>query len=206
MLKDRIQLCRGESLLDVGCGTGWFTRQLAAGHSGKVTGLDKDPARLGFAQSQDDRSDYVQGDATQLPFANNSFDVVVSMMALCFMPDWERATSEIVRVSRSHFALGLLNRNSLLFLEKRHDRNNGGYQGAHWHTAQEVMKVLSRLPVNHLRTSTGLFLPSGSWLARRVEILISPQCHFGSFLIVSGKVENNIKLKWMMRRKEFPGN
>ena len=123
-----------ESLLDVGCGTGWFTRRFAA--SGlAVTGLDVDPDALAFARLQSvDAISYVEGDARCLPFPERSFDHVTSIAALCFVDRWPQAIAEIVRVSRRRFVLGLLNRHSLLWLDKRKDGGKGAYHGAHWHT------------------------------------------------------------------------
>jgi len=107
----------GEQVLDVGCGTGWFTRRLAA--SGlQVTGVDLNAEWLAFAQTRDPRSIYVQANALALPFADNSFDHVLSVAALCFTADWQQAVREIVRVARQSFAIGLLNRHSLLWCEK----------------------------------------------------------------------------------------
>jgi cyclopropane fatty-acyl-phospholipid synthase-like methyltransferase len=40
----------GETLLDIGCGTGWFTRRFAVSNGWNVTGLDADAARLAFAR------------------------------------------------------------------------------------------------------------------------------------------------------------
>lgn len=45
-------------VLDVGCGTGWFTRQLAALSGLQVTGIDLDADSLAFARNRDARSTY----------------------------------------------------------------------------------------------------------------------------------------------------
>ncbi|WP_407667749.1 MULTISPECIES: methyltransferase domain-containing protein [Nitrosomonas] len=47
-----------------------------------------------------------------------SFDYVLSIAALCSTSDWHKVVSEIVRVTRKQFAIGLLNRHSLLWLYK----------------------------------------------------------------------------------------
>jgi ubiquinone/menaquinone biosynthesis C-methylase UbiE len=54
-----------------------------------------------------------------LPFADASFDYVLSIAALCSTSDWHKAVSEIVRMTRKRFVIGLLNRHSLLWLDKR---------------------------------------------------------------------------------------
>lgn len=152
---------RGTSLLDVGCGTGWFTRRLvAAGFD--VTGLDVDADALDFARQRSDHDiSYVEGGACQLPFPDQSFDQVTSITALCFVDDWPRAIAEIVRVTRRRFVLGLLNRHSLLWLDRGRRGGKGAYQGAPWHTRGELEEALKKLPVEHVRFSTGIFFPSG---------------------------------------------
>lgn len=76
-----------ETILDVGCGTGWFTRRFAAGNGWNVTGLDNDPAHLAFAQAHGRNERYLEGDARALPFADAGIDCVVSVAALCFVDD-----------------------------------------------------------------------------------------------------------------------
>jgi SAM-dependent methyltransferase len=177
----------GGSILDVGCGTGWFTRRFAA--EGLVTtGLDPNPGWLDFARAHGGSGQYVEGNALSLPFADASFDLVVSVTALCFVEDWPRALSEIARVSRRRFVLGLLNRHSLLYLQKGRHGGTGAYHGAHWHTRSEVLEAMAKLPIVNAQARTAVFLPSGSSLARTAENLLPQALPFGGFLAVSGEV------------------
>lgn len=187
-------LCRhldttpGKSLLDVGCGTGWFTRRLAAAGL-DVTGLDVDADALDFARQRSDHDiSYVKGDACRLPFPDQSFDQVISITALCFVDDWPHAMAEIVRVTRRRFVLGLLNRHSLLWLDKGRSGGQGAYQGAHWHTRSELDEVLEELPVEHVHFSSAIFLPSGTDFAQAVERALPNSLPWGAFLVVSGDV------------------
>lgn len=98
---------RGKRVLDVGCGTGWFSRRLAAAGL-DVTGVDVDANALGFARERSDRAiAYVEADARCLPFRDRSFDQTISIAALGFVDDWPRAMAEIVRVTRRQFVLGV---------------------------------------------------------------------------------------------------
>lgn len=189
-------LCRhldtnpGTSLLDVGCGTGWFTRRLAAAGF-EMTGLDVDANALDFARQRSDHGiSYVEGNACRLPFPDQSFDQVISITALCFVADWPLAMAEIVRVTRRRFVLGLLNRHSLLWLDKDRGGGKGAYQGAHWHTRRELDEVLKKLPVEHVHFSTAIFLPSGTDFAQVVERTLPNSLPWGAFLVVSGYVAN----------------
>ncbi len=176
----------GERVLDVGCGTGWFTRRLAGQPGLDVTGIDIDTAALAFARSRDHHATYLPADALRLPFADDSFERVISVTALCFITDWPRAIGEIVRVCRKRFVLGLLNRHSLLWRQKGRDGGVGAYRGAHWHTAQEVRHVLDALAVDRVGTRSAVFLPSGSGAARLVERCLPTASPFGSFLLFTG--------------------
>jgi SAM-dependent methyltransferase len=179
----------GAPVLDVGCGTGWFTRRLA-GDGIEVTGLDMDRAALEFARGHAAGSEqYVEGDACRLPFADGTFGSTLSVTALCFVERWPQAIAEIVRVSRRRFVLGLLNRNSLLWLRRGRKGGQGGYRGAHWHTRAEVDAVVRRLPVLDVRYRYGIFLPSGSVIARAWEQLIPAVLPLGSFMAVCGEIE-----------------
>jgi len=174
-------------ILDVGCGTGWFTRQLAALPSLHVTGIDLDADFLAFARHRDARSTYLPADALALPFADNSFDQVLSVAALCFTADWQKAVSEIVRVTRKRFAIGLLNGHSLLWLDKGRHGGRGAYRGALWLSPEEFRDSLKALPVANVRLRSAIFLPSGSIAARTVERLLSGRVPWGGFMVLSGE-------------------
>lgn len=173
-------------MLDVGCGTGWFTRRAAA-EGARVVGMDLDESALEFARQRSPAQlEFLSGDATCLPFEDRSFDKVMSVTALCFVQQWPRAIAEIVRVSRGRFALGLLNRNSLLWLQKGRGEGLGAYRGAHWHTTDEIAAVLGSLPVTDVRHSFGVFLPEGGAVARMTERVLPSALPLGSFMAVSG--------------------
>lgn len=174
-------------VLDVGCGTGWFTRQLAALPGLQVTGIDLDADSLAFARNRDARSTYLPADALALPFADNSFDQVLSIAALYFTADWHKAVSEIVRVTGKRFAIGLLNRHSLLWLDKGRHGGSCAYRGALWLSPEEFRDSLKALPVANVRQRSAIFLPSGSISARTVERLFSGRVPWGGFMVLSGE-------------------
>ena len=184
-----------ERLLDVGCGTGWFTRRFAQTPGLHVTGVDINQQWLDYARQQDPLSHYQFSDARALPFAENSFDCSVSITALCFVDNWPLAIKEIVRVTSSRFAIALLNRNSLLWREKGQNGGQGAYRGAHWHSIAELRPVLDALPVQQVAYHSAIFLPSGSTEARQVETLLSNDLDWGSFLVVSGLLQEQQPLQ-----------
>jgi SAM-dependent methyltransferase len=189
LLRKMLALQSGETLLDVGCGTGWFTRRFAASNGWNVTGLDADVARLALARERartnTSNERYMEGDARSLPFADAGFDCVVSVAALCFIDDWRLALSEMIRVTRRRLVVGLLNRHSLLWREKGRDGGTGGYRGAHWHSVNEIRSALAESPLHHVRVKTALFLPRGSPIARACEVCLPNRLHYGGFLVVA---------------------
>ena len=105
-LVSRLDVRRGSSLLDVGCGTGNFTRDAAkvVAPGGRVVGCDLSDAMLGVANTRAAEAgleiDYHLGDATALPFADASFDAARSERLLQYLADPAKAVAEMVRVTR----------------------------------------------------------------------------------------------------------
>lgn len=171
----------GASLLDVGCGTGHFSRRFAAAGL-QVTGVDPDPAALAYARSRDGVA-YVRADARALPYAAGSFDWVTAVTSLCFVDPPQRALAEAWRVAKRGVVLGLLHRHSLLYLRKR---GHGAYAGARWDTAAEVRGWTARLAPAPRRRRVGcaVFIPSGGRAARMAEVLMPARIELGGFLAV----------------------
>jgi ubiquinone/menaquinone biosynthesis C-methylase UbiE len=94
----------GARVLDVGCGTGVVARSAAprVGGGGAVVGLDADPAMLAVARAASAGAAppvrWCAGSALDLPFADGSFDVVLSQQALQFFADPGTALGEMRRV------------------------------------------------------------------------------------------------------------
>lgn len=88
---------RARTALDVGCGEGRFCRMLAQ-HGIAVTGIDPTAALLKAAQTRDPNGTYLSAGAEQLPFPDQSFDLVVSYLTLIDIDDFEAAIREMARV------------------------------------------------------------------------------------------------------------
>jgi len=93
----------GQSWLDVGCGTGALTGAiLDRTEPAGVIGVDPAEPFLAVARDRirDPRADFRPADARALPLPDASVDVVVSALALNFVPDPRAAVAEFVRVAR----------------------------------------------------------------------------------------------------------
>jgi SAM-dependent methyltransferase len=102
----RLALAPGDVVLDVACGHGNFTVELArrVGPTGLVVGLDISAAMLARAARRVRRAGLdqvllVRGDALALPFADGAFTKVNCAGGLHQMPDLERALAEMARVT-----------------------------------------------------------------------------------------------------------
>ena len=100
------QIKSGDRALDLCCGTGDISFALARGGAA-TTGLDFSPQMLEVAvqrqshlKSQISNLKFLQGDAQQLPFTENSFDIVTVGYGLRNLTSWERGLDEMWRVAR----------------------------------------------------------------------------------------------------------
>ncbi len=90
--------------LDVACGTGFLTRHL----HGEVVGLDQSDAMLEVAREQVPDATFVQGDALDLPFGDQSFERLFTSYFYCHLeePDRARFLAEARRVARELVVVG----------------------------------------------------------------------------------------------------
>jgi len=112
-LAGTVLIGRDSHVLDVASGSGESARSLAEHFGCKVTGVDFSSdncvqanamaARTGLA----DRIRFVHGDAEDLPFGAESFDVAISECSLCIFPDRDVALQEVRRVLRPGGHLGI---------------------------------------------------------------------------------------------------
>lgn len=94
----------GERVLDLATGTG-ITAIAAREHGADVTGVDLTPELLAVARRKASDAglgdiDFREGDAEALPFADATFDVVVSTCGHMFAPDQPKVAAELARVTR----------------------------------------------------------------------------------------------------------
>jgi SAM-dependent methyltransferase len=103
----------GERVLDIACGTGAVTRQVAplVGQSGSVTGLDMSPGMLAVARAlpapEGAPIAWHEGSAEALPFADGSFDLVLCQQSVQFFPGRAAAVGEMRRVLRPGGRVGV---------------------------------------------------------------------------------------------------
>lgn len=106
-LIERVEVRKGESVLDLGTGTGAIAERVAplVGSTGKVVGVDISPEMLTLAQKRADAGGLtnlrlVEGGAESIPAEDASFDVVLAGLSMMYVIDRAKAASEIARVLR----------------------------------------------------------------------------------------------------------
>jgi len=87
--------------VEVGCGSGAFTKLLCERCApAKVQGIDPANAQLAFARTRPGvgAAQFRQGDATALPYPENSFDAAVMALVIFFLPEPAKGVAEMARV------------------------------------------------------------------------------------------------------------
>jgi len=111
---DFADIKKGDHILDLGSGAGndCFVARALVGEEGKVTGIDMTEqmikkARENCAKLQFKNVEFVLGDIESMPFAEKTFDAVISNCVLNLVPDKQKAFSEIFRVLKAggHFCV-----------------------------------------------------------------------------------------------------
>jgi SAM-dependent methyltransferase len=110
-LVDACGIQPGARVLDVASGTGNAAIP-AAQRGATVTASDLTPELLAAGAARPEAAglalDWVEADAERLPFADGSFDVVMSAIGVMFAPHHQAAADELVRVCRPGATIGLL--------------------------------------------------------------------------------------------------
>jgi ubiquinone biosynthesis O-methyltransferase len=185
-------------VLDAGCGDGLLAAALARAGA-VVTGVDSDPRMLAAARERTQRTgvavELVQGDIRALPLHDATFDVVIAVTVLCFLPNAERAVRELARVLRpgGDIVIGELGRWNLWATKRRISGWLGStvWRVARFRTAGELKRLLinAGLAVTATRAAifyppctaaAALFAPCDCWLGRRTAI-------GAAFLVIAGR-------------------
>ena len=186
------QNAQGRKLLEVGCGTGHWSR-FFSDCGFEVTGVDVSECMIKIAQGKNiANSSFQIADGHSLPFADNSFDVTAAITTLEFVHDAELVLREMVRCTRKPSgqlligvlnALARLNRNrqenpeslyakARLFSPDQTKRLLQSHGQAHVSTAGFIPRQKRFLPLSPFIDAIGRFfyLPYGVFIAGQVRL------------------------------------
>ncbi len=194
LLLELIEPRPGETLLEVGCGTG-ETLRLLANLGARGTGLDRSAAMLGLARRKLGRVPLVHADGADLPFADASFDVGILNTTLEFLENPGAAVAELARVSRRCVYIGVLNRWSLLSAHHHLQalRGEDGLRSTRFFTVGELLRFLDEAGTTAWRWGGVPYLPndlSRLTVVRRVADATSGWPNpFAAYLGCAGKID-----------------
>lgn len=154
----------GETALDVGCGTGNYTIELAK-KGLKATGIDSSEEMLAWAKEKGRKEKlditFQKTDAANLPFPDYSFDLLISTGLLCFLKKPEKTLLEMHRVLKpgGKLVVGTLNRWSpwALFRRIKGMFKETIYNQARFISPTELEGLIRRAGFEVRETSTCLF-------------------------------------------------
>lgn len=188
----------GASLLDAGCGNGFFCHWLAQRcRMGSVTGVDVSTPRVEIARQRYPGFTFVEGDLQQLPFADSQFDVVTCIEVLEHMPDPAAVLRELVRVARRHVVVTVPDRQPLRMVLCPHCGKqfpeHGHVQTFDWRGVEELLRRAGAEPEARkpYHLPCGLRWGMPRWLGRictRVIQWIRP--NRAMFLAVRARVQD----------------
>jgi len=138
------RLARHKRVLDIACGTGYGTHELAATAASAV-GIDRAPEAIQYAQSRYGRLHltYLQAAAGELPFSDSSFDLVTAFEVIEHLTDWQPLLSEARRLLRpgGQFVVSTPNK---LYYEKSREQAGPNPFHEHEFTFEEFRGALDQ--------------------------------------------------------------
>jgi ubiquinone/menaquinone biosynthesis C-methylase UbiE len=185
-MRDLLQPMRGETVLDIGCGTGaCLVAFLEMGL--RVTGLDPSTYMLDIALEKiGKRADLYRGYAEDLPFDDNSFSYASLFTTLEFVEDHRKALEEAIRVAKDRIFIGVLNRYAIKGIQRRVKGiftptifNHAKFFSV-WELKQIIRELIGNTPVSW-RTVCQLPSNSGKFVNSLEQSKIIQRCPFGAF-------------------------
>jgi len=154
LMLDMLRPARGETVLDIGCGTGEsLVPFIESGLS--VTGIDPSQHMLDCASNKlGNRAEFRRGFAEDLPFDDNSFNYASFFTSLEFVNNPKKAVEEACRVAKDKIFIGILNSYSINVFSMRIKGLFSGsvYKHANfyniWEIKEIVKEILGDVPVS----------------------------------------------------------
>jgi len=195
LLKRVLPIEKNLRVLDLGCGTGVFTKELVKFGRKKTFALDISKGMINLAKEKKLPVYFVLGDAQRLPFKNSSFDLVVSVTVLEFVKEPFLLIKEAYRVLKpgGTLVLATMNDKSLWFLAKKLKSIfvDTAYRRAKFFSPSKLKELLLKAGFKDISCYGVIFLPPGPVLKRLRtfldDTLFKTLSEFGAFALVKGK-------------------
>lgn len=171
---DAVHLSPGEHVLEFGCGGGFYSREAArfVGASGAVCAIDISEDQIAMAKQNCDEFSHVEcqvANVLEIPYEDGRFDAVYGVQVLEYVPELEKALSEIHRVLKrgGRFVLLATNWDSLVWHSENPERMQKVLQAFDKHAPfpnlpsilptklrKGGFQVVRQLPITVLNTSS----------------------------------------------------
>ena len=189
LMLNMLKPIRGESIVDIGCGTGVSLRAFLE-KGLLVTGLDPSPYMLDIAiKNTGNQVDFHRGVAEDLPFEDNAFNYACLITTLEFVENPQKALEEACRVAKDRIFLGVLNKYAIKGIHRRVKGiftatifNHAKFFSI-WELKQIIRDILGNVPVTW-RTVCQFPTTQGriaSYLERLERSELVQRCPFGEF-------------------------
>ena len=183
---------KSDKVLDIGCGDGIFPIELAKrGYS--VVGVDLNVKSVNYAKYFSKRSevkiDFLVGDACHLPFANESFDIILCSEVLEHIKDDEGAIREIERV---------LKQNGLLILTVPSDKASSYLR--HVRCGYSLYDISSKLTKSGINIINKKIVSYPFRLGYKLSFLLFPFVYPFALILISNKENGLIIIARKMKR------
>lgn len=167
-LAERLDVARGEQVLDIACGVGDWLRVVAE-RGGEVSGIDISKEAIQVCRERLEKGRFEVGVAEQLPFADSSFDLVTCLGSLEHFLDQPAALGEMFRVARPGARVVILVPNSGFLTHRL-----GLYQGTYQQAVKETLRSLEQWQqlfeaqgIEILQRWRDLHILNWHWISRR---------------------------------------
>jgi ubiquinone/menaquinone biosynthesis C-methylase UbiE len=187
LIEEFLRFLPRRRLLEIGCGTGHFTRWLRE-LGFEAVGVDFSTPMLEVATSLSPEVTYLRADAHRLPFKEDSFDLTVAITALEFVADPMTVIAEMMRVSSEAILLAVLNRWSFRSLSTRvkaYLKRKSSYRGIMFFSAGQLKRTITEAARER---GISVEVSYGLTLYPKLLPVLSPHQPFGAFIVVLAKV------------------
>lgn len=164
-MRKNSNLGEGKRILEIGCGNGTGTKLIKKYFKpGEIEAIDLDPKMIALAEknNKDPKTRFRVGDASQLPYPDNSFDAVFDYGIIHHIADWQTALKELKRVVKPRGTLILEDLSKETFQTRfgRHFRKHVDHPYQEMHTQKEFREQLQKLglKINYEKTHHPLHL------------------------------------------------
>lgn len=187
-------------VLDVGCGTGNYTMELAR-QGRKVVGIDSSFEMIAFAKRKAEGENlpvnFVVGSGEAIPFKSNIFQGAIAVTALCFTANPEKIIAETERILNPDgtIAVGELNKLSYWAFLRRLKGwlKKSAYRKARFYSIKTLQRMLQNMGFKNLYWSSCLYFPplNSSWFLKQWQFFetigkkLLPKN--GAFIVIAGR-------------------